>query len=252
MKIIWKIEKSDIKAIKRFYEDHKSNAFVQNRIKTNTKRKDAYVFSKKIFWKAMISCLLTTQQRSGPNSAVSRFLFQHKFPLDYKICLKSKDIKGLAHKTLSKFGGIRRSETISREISWNFKWLNSGGWEFIKKIAKDLSNEDTPDNERKSAEMIIEKLRGFGPKQARNLLQQLGLTKYEIPIDSRITKWMNQFGFPITLSATGLADKHYYNFIVDGFKEMCEAINVYPCVMDAVIFSSFDKIYQWTEDNVRN
>ena len=33
---------------------------------------------------------------------------------------------------------------------------------------------------------MSERLAGFGPKQARNLLQGLGLTRYEIPIDSRI------------------------------------------------------------------
>jgi hypothetical protein len=32
---------------------------------------------------------------------------------------------------------------------------------------------------------IQETFEGFGPKQSRNLLQALGLTRYEIPIDIR-------------------------------------------------------------------
>jgi hypothetical protein len=32
------------------------------------------------------------------------------------------------------------------------------------------------------------------------LLQGLGLTKYEIHIDSRITGWLNEFGLPVALS----------------------------------------------------
>ena len=71
---------------------------------------------------------------------------------------------------------------------------------------------------------------------------------YEIPIDSRITKWLNDFGFPIKLSATALADHNYYNFVSDGFQVICKACDIKPCVMDAVIFSSFDK--KWTKDNV--
>src|SRR3712207_8726784 len=38
---------------------------------------------------------------------------------------------------------------------------------------------------------IDDSLKGFGPKQSRNLLQGLGLTRYEIPIDIRITRWFN-------------------------------------------------------------
>lgn len=81
---------------------------------------------------------------------------------------------------------------------------------------------------------------GFGPKQSRNLLQGLGLTKYEIPIDSRITKWFNEFGFPVKLSASALSDLNYYKFVSKGLRELCDACNIYPCLLDAAIFSSFD------------
>ena len=92
----------------------------------------------------------------------------------------------------------------------------------------------------RSATIIMGSLKGFGPKQSRNLLQALGLTRYEIPIDSRITKWLNHFGFPIKLSAAALADPNYYNFVLDGFQKLCEAADIYPCVMDAAIFASSD------------
>ncbi len=84
-------------------------------------------------------------------------------------------------------------------------------------------------------------LSGFGPKKARNLLQELGLTIYEIPIDSRITKWLNKFGFPFKLSSTALSDRNYYNMILDGFQRVCEETGIYPCVLDAAIFASFDQ-----------
>jgi hypothetical protein len=50
------------------------------------------------------------------------------------------------------------------------------------------------------------------------------------------------------LSATALADRNYYNFVLDGFQKICEACDIYPCVMDAAIFSSFDE--EWPEDKL--
>ncbi|MCK9270029.1 MAG: hypothetical protein WC271_07755 [Bacteroidales bacterium] len=89
---------------------------------------------------------------------------------------------------------------------------------------------------------------GFGPKQSRNFLQALGLTKYEIPIDSRITTWLNDFGFPVTLTSSPLGDKGYYHFVSDGIQELCEKAEIYPCILDAAIFSSFDND-EWTDEN---
>jgi len=90
------------------------------------------------------------------------------------------------------------------------------------------------------AEYIAANLKGFGPKQSRNLLQWLGLSRYEIPLDSRITKWLNEFGFPVKLSATALQDINYYNFVSDGFQKLAKTADIYPCVLDAIIFASYD------------
>ena len=107
----------------------------------------------------------------------------------------------------------------------------------------------TAAGDRKAAAFIDDNFKGFGPKQSRNLLQSLGLSKYEIPIDSRITKWLNEFGFPVTLSATGLSDRNYYNFVSNGFQQLCKAAKVTPCVLDAAIFASFDAS-GWTDENI--
>ena len=49
------------------------------------------------------------------------------------------------------------------------------------------------------------------------------------------------FGFPVTLTASPLQDQNYYNLVSDGFRQLCEACKIMPCVLDAAIFSSFDK-----------
>jgi len=88
-----------------------------------------------------------------------------------------------------------------------------------------------------------------GPKQSRNMLQRLGLSRFEIPIDSRIAKWLNAFGVPVHLNAWPLPDGDYYNFVSQGFQSLCEACEIFLCVLDASMFPSFDG-GKWTADNV--
>jgi hypothetical protein len=65
-------------------------------------------------------------------------------------------------------------------------------------------------------------------------------TRYEIPIDSKVTGWLNEFGFPIRLSAQALSDPNYFGFVSDGVQALCKKAGVLPCVLDAAVFSSFD------------
>jgi len=247
MKLIWQIEDSDIQKGKAFYEAQKNNAFVLNRIERNVK-KVLPPFSNEMFWDAMISCLITTQQRSGPESSVTKFICTKPFPLNFSICKAADELQNTVEETITSFGGLRRGKSIGKEVAFNFLWLENGGWKTVNDIVEDMIKHQTAETERKSSEIIIDNLKGFGPKQSRNLLQSLGLTKYEIPVDSRITQWLTAFGFPMKLSATALSDKNYYNFVLDGFQRICEASGIFPCVMDAAIFSSFDG--EWPEDKL--
>ena len=74
-------------------------------------------------------------------------------------------------------------------------------------------------------------------------------SKYEIPVDSRITNWLNDFGFPVALSSAGLQDRAYYHFVSDGIQRLCDEANIYPCVLDAAIFSSYDS-GGWNAENI--
>jgi hypothetical protein len=131
----------------------------------------------------------------------------------------------------------------------NFDKLESGNW-WATALAEvnSLVVPVTAGQERQIARFLQQLLLGFGPKQSRNLLQSLGLTRYETPIDSRITKWLNEFGFPAKLNATALADAGYYEFVLDGVQALCAKSDVFPCVLDAAIFASFDGD-GWTAEN---
>lgn len=248
MKIMWQIDPEDIDKVKVFFDRHKDNAFVRMRIATNLKD-DKLPVTKEGFWEVMISCLLTTQQRSGPDSSVTRFISTSPFLLRHEVCLGNSDLDSFVTKVLSEFGGLRRSTTIGREAKANLIYLESGGWLATSEVLEKVRFHPNPKTERHAARFVDENFQGFGPKQSRNLLQGLGLSRFEVPIDSRITKWLNEFGFPVNLTASALADRNYFEFVSDGFQRLAEACGIAPCVLDAAIFSSFDGD-GWTDENV--
>lgn len=248
MKIIWQIDDEDIAKVKEFFDQHKDNVFVKYRMATNLKD-DKPPVTKEQFWEVMISCLLTTQQRSGPGSSVTRFISATPFPLKHDLCLGQADLDIFVTKVLSEFGGLRRSTTIGKEAKANLAYLEDGGWQGTFACLEEVRLSPTPTTERKAVRFIDDHFQGFGPKQSRNLIQGLGLSRFEIPIDSRITKWLNEFGFPVKLTANALADQNHFEFVSDGFQRLAEASDIAPCVLDAAIFSSFDGD-GWTEENV--
>ncbi|HEY4234186.1 MAG TPA: hypothetical protein VGM76_12215, partial [Lacipirellulaceae bacterium] len=120
MKIIWQVDPEDIIKVNEFYSHHSQNAFVKMRIASNLNDVKTPI-SKKAFWERMIGCLLTAQQRSGPTSAVNRFLSTQPFLLRHEICQTQAELDQFVTKTLSEFGGLRRSTGIGKEALHNSK-----------------------------------------------------------------------------------------------------------------------------------
>ena len=241
MKVLWEIEDEDVSRVKDFYNRNKDNDLVVGRREKNVEGEPPG-FSRASFWRHMVGCLLTTQQRSGPDSPVSRFNATHPFRLNYTECNRHRNLENFVRRTLADFGGIRRSNKLAEEINYNFRWLErDGGWQEVEEQLEKLRRTRRQKSEMRTADFIDDNLKGFGPKQSRNLLQELGLTRYEVPIDSRITRWLNEFGFPVTLSADALSDRNYYRFVSEGIRELCDRCHIYPCLLDAAIFSSYDE-----------
>jgi hypothetical protein len=247
MKHTWVIEPGDIEKVKRFLDQHCASPFVRQRIERNL-RKEKLLPSKDEFWHQMVACLLTTQQRSGPRSAVTRLILTKPFPLAYETCCKENDVEAFTKKLLTAFR-LRRTNKIASELAANLRLLEGRFWKKTMDVLDGLRSNQQMSAEREAADFVADNFNGFGPKQSRNLLQSLGLTRYEVPIDSRIIKWLNDLGFPLRLSGPAVANRHYYCFVMDGFQELCWACKVMPCVLDAAIFASFDK-EGWTEENI--
>lgn len=94
--------------------------------------------------------------------------------------------------------------------------------------------------------MIDYKLHGFGPKQSRNFWQWIGLTRFEIPIDSRVAAWVGtNLSFQIEVKKLG--NEQYYKSVMDRLRGLCDESAVLPCVLDAAIFAAPDREWSATE-----
>jgi len=248
MKLNWQIDPNDVQRIKAFVDGQIDNPLVRSRITKNLADTKPAI-TKNDFWAWMVRMRLTSVQKSGPNSPVAKFNRSEPFPLSYEHICGAKHAKRFIADVLKNARGIRFTNKIPRELAANFELLQSGEWTRALNECNRLSRSVPQAVEREIARYIDDKFEGFGPKQSRNLLQALGLTRFEIPIDSRVTQWLNKFGFPVHLTASALADRHYYEFVSDGIQALCEDSGVYPCVLDAAIFASKDR-NEWTDEAV--
>jgi hypothetical protein len=247
MKFKWQIESRDIQAIHRIVAEQQHRSFVVDRTKRNVNGAVPALDRDEI-WQTQIMCLLTSQQRSGPNRPVSNFLIQKPFPLSLQKCRQTTDVNKFVNLTLSKFGGIRFSTKIAQKAAANFEKLESGGWKELTMWAGELRAQrmqlPTPSHyqlERKAAQYMDYNYEGLGPKQSRNFWQDLGLMRYEFVLDSRITDWLRKTGFPTPLSSAALGDEAYYIFLSDILRDLCIKADVLPCVFDAAVFASYDE-----------
>ncbi len=240
MNIAWKISESDIKKVIHFVNENK-NLFVENRISRNINKNNIQIDRDTII-KTMLLCLLTSKEDSNPNSNIGVFFRKEPFILTYHFLSNEARIEDILRDILRVNGLTKYFNRIPKHFVFNFSYLEANKWELLSTLEKSIKTDLTKQEERVLADSIDQIFKGFGSKQARNFLQSLGLTKYEIPIDSQMMNWLRDFGYPINLSPVALQDKAFYHFISDGIQLLCEKANIYPCILDAAIFASNNEI----------
>jgi len=245
--IAWGIGDEDIAKVKALLADQAESPLVRYRRRRNLAAVKEPV-NRQQFWSTMIGARLTSQQLSGPESPIARFTRTTPFPLAYERMRDQAHLEAVISSEITRAGGIRFANRIGQDLAVNFRRLEGGEWDEALRQCNRLCSPVSHDIERQVAQ-YVDTFSGFGPKQSRNLLQGLGLTRFEIPIDSRVTAWLNRFGFPIRLSAVALNDPNYYNFVSDGFQALCARCDVFPCILDAAIFGARDA-GGWTDANV--
>jgi hypothetical protein len=259
--ISWKFTESEIREIQAIVDEYQDNPFVTRRIEQNVDS-DTPDVSPSRFWQAHLIAQLTSQQRSGPESAVSQFLLNERDRLSLDRCRAADDVQNLVAETLEEYGGIRFHRTIGEACEINLQRLeqdDQAGWAELqselerlqRRRAREPEHSDA-DIEREICRFLYEGIQGeglhrIGPKQSRNLLQALGLTRFETPLDSRISKWLNKnLDLPYHLSAGGLSESEFYDFHMDLIQEGCREADLLPCVFDAAVFTSYSP--DWPEE----
>ncbi|MCG9874720.1 MAG: hypothetical protein MH321_08045 [Leptospiraceae bacterium] len=240
--MIVKIEftNQDKQAIFKILEKERMGTFVQDRMRNIENPK----ISKEDFWHSILIGLLTSNQKSGPTSAVYRLLSTKPFPISLENVLnKFKKESQQIEQKLKEFSGIRFTTKISEHICKNVDILNSEWPNILQLINKILISNDSQRQtlERNLCNQLMNNFIGIGPKQSRNVLQAMGVTNFEIPIDSRFIKWFKQnIKFSIPINSTLLSSEEYYAFILDIISELCSQEKIMPAILDACIFASFD------------
>jgi thermostable 8-oxoguanine DNA glycosylase len=238
MKVRWDIAESDRKAIHDLYRRFESDSLVQERIRWCEKPGARPPYSRESFWRAMVSCLLTSQQRSGPDDPISKIIQSEPFPLGLRTCENQADCQNSVARTLEAIPGIRFYNRVAEFCAANLGKLRNGLWNVIDEKFATLLAKDLEDTERSVAEFLDANLAGFGPKQARHLLLWFGLASHVVLIDSRMQEWLNSHGYPLHISSAMLQDGACYNFVEDGVRELCAAAGIYPTVFDGLVFTA--------------
>lgn len=196
-------------------------------------------------WNAMIACLVTSQQRSGPGSLVETFLGQDPLPVSLAACRLVDDVGTLVATALSA-ARLRFGPKIGKSCEKNLALFSPPRVEAALVSLRGLLADHTPARERATAQLFqrsaVHALHGLGPKQSRNLLLNLGLMRHELPLDSRVTRWMREnlsdANSQLVLSTAALNDEEYYSFVVDAVQRLCDDAEILPSDFDAAAFYS--------------
>ena len=118
MNINWDINEDDIFKVEELVSAPQ-NAFVSGRIEKNIHRQN-FEIDKNLILKRLIMCLLTSQQRSGPNSLIAVFLRRVPFPLTIEIISTESNIEEFIKATLQQNGLNRFINKIPNYFAINY------------------------------------------------------------------------------------------------------------------------------------
>jgi thermostable 8-oxoguanine DNA glycosylase len=236
MELIWKLSDSDIDKVRDFVNKNK-NPKVDRIINRNINHIDR-IIDKDTILKTMLICLLSSETDSYPENKIEQLFKKKPYLLTYEYLFKVHNIESLFQEVFQKSGVTKYINKVPKHFSFNFEFLEETDWDLESEINRSKEHELTKYDERKLADMVDKSFKGFGSKEARSFLLELGVSKYEIPIDNKLIKWLENFDFPIKFSKTALQDILFYHFVSDGIQKLCEISDIYPCVLYTSILSS--------------
>lgn len=244
----WNMDESSLSKWRVLVSENSSRELVLKRRDKNVRR-NGIDLSKDEIWRVLVGCQVTTQQRSGKNSAASRFLKSSSPALRLRECRRAPSVHNLIESECGA-AGLRRAPTMAANLTTIFNGLESGGWSELLDRLRTLERNTTIIKERGVVNHILSSkmFPGLGQKQSRNFIQWLGLSRYEVPLDSRVLKKLAEFGCNFVPKGAALTDEMVYVFVQSAIQQIAKALDMYPCELDAYIFSSFEDKEEEDED----
>lgn len=241
MRVIVQLTKADKCRWKDLWELINSEIQIKREIKNRLKIRKKCPTDQEI-WDALVIGIVTSQQKSGPNSVVHLFLNeirkQEQFGLQ-QLCDRPELIKKIPH-----FEELRFNKKIYFFMTDALDKYKNNHWKTIKLAFKDLMK-GAPNliKEREVANELQTCFKGIGLKQSRNMLQSLHLSQYMIPLDSKVMRILKSMNNGKSLVGTlALQDQIIYMEIENTINELCENLKVLPCYFDGVLFHHTDEI----------
>jgi hypothetical protein len=240
MQANWNLTPEAILRWSEFVTENRDKDLPRRRLFKNVKR-EGIDLSKEEIWRVLVGCQVTTQQRSGPNTPASRFMNSNSPALSLWHCRRTSSVADLIHAECTE-AGLRRALTISENLAKTFEALEAGEWKTLLAQLATLERNTTTGKERKVVDYILSgPYPGLGQKQSRNFIQWLGLSRYEVPIDSRVLKALEAQGANFVPRGAALTDPTVYGFVQELLHSIADKLDIYPCELDACIFASFDQ-----------
>lgn len=207
-------------------EKYKTHKRLQDRIALNLCH-ESLDLSREKFWRSLLLGVITSMKKA---SAIEKAKALPIF--DYRKVCREKDKLDFFREQLSHVGRQKRS---SIQLVSNFQKMENQ-WEELEEMLISLKDGTTLEKERKAA-LLLQKFDGIGPKQSRNILQMLGLSRYVIPIDSRIIETVRTLGgIDIPDIARPLSREPAYRHIEDQLNELAKALDLEPCVLEVSLY----------------
>lgn len=245
MQAEWRIDSASLSKWKKLVAENREKPIVKKRRRLNVHRIDIRLDKQEI-WRILMGCQVTTQQPSGQGSAVAKFLAGKSPAVRLNECRKARSVAALVSSECSA-AGLRFGPKTGSNMQRIFDSLENGGWSALMEQLRSIHSHTTANKERAVIRYLRETQHagkhafpGLGPKQARNFIQWLGLSRYEIPIDSRSLRKMRELGSTFNPGGSALSDEKVYGFVQDALQQVARKLDIYPCELDATIFASFE------------
>jgi hypothetical protein len=247
MRLHIEIEDTDVARLKRAFEHWCEDELVQERMQLNVYEPGEKPDMNRV-WTTMALALTTSQQRSAPGTPVWDLWCADPSPLSLKnVEAWRPTIATKAAEFLKDWGVNRFYNRVGGFLEANYeKLFVNGASETLQQYVDTLwslreqypdGDESVRDEEREICKKVLSlELKGIGNKQCRNWLQNCRLLRYELPLDSRVLKFLRPIMPDVPLEQDLLGYASYYHFIEDTVQELCACVGLFPCVADAVMF----------------